>query len=242
MSISPHQQAEDQRRRVLIFTIIAVAIALVTTAVLWYSNSNQEPQAVSAPPPTTTMPTGTASVQPAAPHKVTKPRVDCTNPPNQAFVPTKIVVTGITKSSPVLSLPRDKDGVPGVPPVDSSGKNDFAFDAPGIHPGTPYGNVLLNAHTWPDNSAMGNRLLNKLGTGGSLALISKAGDTLCYQVVERIEVDAERVSEAQLNKIYATNGPPQAVIIVCSGKRTAPGVWTHRTIWFARPAVNMSAA
>ncbi|MEZ5161182.1 MAG: hypothetical protein R2709_10860 [Marmoricola sp.] len=76
---------------------------------------------------------------------------------------------------------------------------------------------LLNAHTWPDNSAMGNRLLNKLGTGGSLALISKAGDALCYQVVERIRVDAERVSEAQLSKIYATNGPPQAVIIVCSG-------------------------
>ena len=62
------------------------------------------------------------------------------------------------------------------------------------------------------------------------------------RTIERIEVDAERVSEAQLNKIYATNGPPQAVIIVCSGKRTAPGVWTHRTIWFARPAVNMSAA
>lgn len=119
MSISPHQQAEDQRRRVLIFTIIAVAIALVTTAVLWYSNSKPEHQAASAPPPSTTMPTGTASVQPSAPHKVTKPRVDCTNPPNQAFVPTKIVVTGITKGSPVLALPRDKDGVPGVPPIDS---------------------------------------------------------------------------------------------------------------------------
>lgn len=227
----------------LVLITLAVTVALVVTAVLWYqSRSEPTPTAqptVSAPP---TMPTGTASIAPSAPHKVTKPRVDCTNPPNVAFTPNRIAVTGVTRSSPVLALPRDKQGVPGTPPVDSSGKNDFAFDAPGIHPGTPQGNVLLNAHTWPDGSAMGNRLLDGLGTGGSLALFGPGGKTLCYQVIERIEVNAEHVTDAELNKIYATDGPPQAVIIVCSGKRTAPGVWSHRTVWFARPALKLNAA
>lgn len=239
----PHQQTEAQRRQILIVITVAVAVALVVTALLWFnSGTGQKPTAQTAPTPSATMPTGTASLTPTAPHKVTKPKVDCTNPPTTTFTPTRIAVTGVTKSSPVLALPRDKEGVPGTPPVDSSGKYDFAFDAPGIHPGSPKGNVLLNAHTWPDDSAMGNRLLDNLGTGGSLALFGSAGQTLCYQVIERIEVDAEGVTDAQLNKIYATDGAPQAVIIVCSGKRTAPGVWTKRTVWFAKPALSMSAA
>ena len=34
---------------------------------------------------------------------------------------------------------------------------------------------------------------------------------------------------------YDRTGPPQIAIIVCSGKRTAPGFWTMRTIWYASP-------
>ena len=33
-----------------------------------------------------------------------------------------------------------------------------------------------------------------------------------------------------------TDGPPQLAIVVCSGRRLGPGVWTKRTVWFASPS------
>ncbi len=33
---------------------------------------------------------------------------------------------------------------------------------------------------------------------------------------------------------YDADGPPRVAIIVCSGTRTGPGEWSHRTIWFGR--------
>ena len=61
----------------------------------------------------------------------------------------------------MITPPRDAAGIPGVPPLSSAGKTVFAWDREqGIRPGDRRGNVLLNAHTWPDGSALGNRLLS----------------------------------------------------------------------------------
>ena len=58
------------------------------------------------------------------------------------------------------------------------------------------------------------------------------GARLCYRVTERVEVPAER----GLPRYYATDGPPQVAIVVCSGRRLGPGEWENRTVWFAAPA------
>ena len=138
---------------------------------------------------------------------------------------------GVTTGAPVLAMPRDAQGIPGVPPVSS--KETFAWDEPGIMPGEPRGNALLNAHTWPDGSAMGNRLLADLGEGDRLVLWGDNGERLCYRVTDRIEVPED---DAPLERVYDFTGPPQVVLIVCSGTRLGPGVWTHRTVWFASPS------
>ena len=153
----------------------------------------------------------------------------CSRDARQPFVPTRISITGVT--APVLALPRDEGNVPGVPGLSSADKQVFAWDAPGVKPGARRGNVLLNAHTWPDGTAMGNRLLAKLGEGERLVLAG-SGSRLCYRVTDRIEVS---VDNPPLDRVYDTAGPPQAVIVVCSGTRTGPGQWTHRTLWFASP-------
>jgi len=36
-------------------------------------------------------------------------------------------------------------------------------------------------------------------------------------------------------RYYNSTGQPQLAIIVCSGQRLGPGVWTRRTLWFASP-------
>jgi hypothetical protein len=60
-----------------------------------------------------------------------------------------------------------------------------------------------------------------------------ANARLCYRVTERIEVPVK----PGLLRYYATDGPPQLAIVVCSGRRLGPGEWTKRTVWFASPAV-----
>jgi hypothetical protein len=92
--------------------------------------------------------------------------------------------------------------------------------------------VLLNTHTWPDGSAVGNLMLDRLRKGDRIVLLGSEGVRLCYRVTERIEVTAEE----GLARYYATDGPPQLALVVCSGRRLAPGVWEKRTVWFASPA------
>ncbi|HEX3829413.1 MAG TPA: class F sortase [Sporichthyaceae bacterium] len=133
----------------------------------------------------------------------------------------------------VLALHRDVHGVPGVPPISSTGKTEMAFDlGNGIEPGALQGNSLLNAHTWPDGSALGNRLLAELNAGAKIIVRGVLGQ-ICYQVSDRVEVPFDDPGI----RYFATAGPPQIAIIVCSGKRVGPGEWTKRTIWYASPMI-----
>jgi hypothetical protein len=126
---------------------------------------------------------------------------------------------------------RDADGVPGIPPLTSSGKTEMAFDlGSGIRPGDTSGNALLNAHTWPDGSALGNKLLARLHEGDRIDVQGPLG-RICYRVTDRVEVPA---TDPGL-RYYAKSGRPQVAIVVCSGKRLGPGDWTKRTLWFASP-------
>ena len=119
----------------------------------------------------------------------------------------------------MLALPRDSRNVPLVPPVAAVGKMQVAWDRPpGIKPGSPKGNVLLNAHTWPDGSALGNKLLKRLDKGDRIIL---RGDdaTLCYEVDERIEVRASEGFPAY----YDREGPPQVAFLRVLGPAPRPG-------------------
>lgn len=145
-----------------------------------------------------------------------------------------ISVPGAAADAPVVFPPRDANDIPGTPPLTEAGKSTFAMDLQqGIEPGDPHGNVLLNAHTWPDGSALGNRLLAVMTLGHRVVVRGGpgAGTRLCYRVTERVEVPAEQ----GLVRYYAAHGRPRLAILVCSGERLGPGVWTKRTVFFASP-------
>ena len=148
------------------------------------------------------------------------------------FEPTRVDVPGVVRGATVVTPARASAEVPGTPPTDSVGKQQFAYDrVQDVRPGDRRGNVLLNAHTFPDGSALGNRLLEGLQEGGRLVLAD--GDRrLCYRVTDRVEVSADE----NFDRYYAKDGPAQVAIVVCSGERLGPGVWTKRTVWFARPS------
>jgi hypothetical protein len=203
---------------------VVLAVAVVASVVVWLlaTPGKDNSPARSAPPsaePTTPSPTPRA-VGSACPTRAAR-----------AFAPRTISVPGITGPTSVISPPRDAAGIPGIPPLSSAGKTVFAWDREqGISPGDRRGNVLLNAHTWPDGSALGNRLLESLDRGDRIR-VQGARSQLCYRVTERVEV----LAEDGLPRFYAKTGRPQLAIVVCSGRRLGPGVWEKRTIWFASP-------
>lgn len=150
----------------------------------------------------------------------------------EPFEPTAVTVPGVGRDLTVVAPPRASELVPGTPPVDSVGKRQLAYDRDqGVEPGDRRGNVLLNAHTFPDGSALGNQLLAGLEEGGRIVLAGE-GRTLCYRVTDRVEVGADE----PFFRYYADDGRPQVAIVVCSGDRLGPGVWTKRTVWFASPS------
>jgi hypothetical protein len=171
-------------------------------------------------------PTMSASSEPAAPACSTA---------LTSFVPTQVrldddpfdvqaldqVETKAPDGSPVLTSPNPTDFNPSV----------FAWDRQSAKPGSEVGNVLLTAHTYSDGSALGNRLYRDLRPGDTLKLVGANG-VVCYRVTERTEVS---IGDYPTARVYDWDGPPQAVVTVCSGLRLGPGDWTKRTIWFLEP-------
>lgn len=200
--------------------VTAAAVVTIVLGLLW---SLDRPAPVDELPPPQETVAGSAL----------SPTCDTRRP----FHPVEAVITGY--EARVVPLPRDGDNVPGVPPLTVAGKGVMAWDQPpGVLPGSRRGNVLLNTHTWPDGSALGNRLLDRLDVGDVFELRGKRGQRLCYQVTERVEV----LAADGFARYYEDADRPQAALIVCSGERLGPDSWTHRTIWFAVPISSPGAA
>ncbi|WGX97363.1 class F sortase [Nocardioides sp. L-11A] len=150
--------------------------------------------------------------------------------PAGPFSPTTTSIPAIGRSVGVVRVRRTPSGAVGTPPVTKRGKWLMGLD-PQVRPGGGKGTVILAAHTWPDNSALGNALLRSFAVGDRL-LLANGSATACYQVTKRKKYRATKVPR---KKAFRWWGPEQLVIVVCSGKRLGPGRWTHRTIWYATP-------
>lgn len=184
------------------------------------------------PVPPTVEPEPTPSAEPTPEPATSEPAIDprCRGGATEPFVPESITVAEVLERAEVMALPRDSANVPQVPPTNA--KQAFAWDEPGVRPGSEQGNVLMNTHLWPDGTAAGNALLDNLAVG-DLIVLRGAGKKLCYEVTEEVEVRAED----GYPPYYDVDGPPQLALLTCSGERRGPGDWSHRTIWFARPVV-----
>jgi hypothetical protein len=152
--------------------------------------------------------------------------------PAHPFRPRAVEIPGVVGRTTVLALGRDRSNVPRTPPISTRGKWQLAWDRPSdIMPGSPRGNVKLNAHTYPDGSALGNRLLRRLFRGQRVVVLGAGGQRLCYEVTRRLQVSGDR----PYRPYFSTTGRPQLAILVCSGRRRGPGDWSHRTVWYASP-------
>jgi hypothetical protein len=205
---------------------VLVAGVVVAFLVVLRPADDAGPARVTRAPATAT---ATATPQPE-PSTTIAPRSACDRV-RHGFTPRTISVPGATRAAAIVTPPRDAAGIPGTPPLTEAGKAEFAWDlAQGTRPGDRRGNVIVNAHTWPDGSALGNRLLAALHRG-DLVVVRGEQVRLCYRVTERVEVPAASL----MPRYYRKDGPPRLAILTCSGRRLGPGIWTRRTVWFASP-------
>lgn len=210
---------------------LVLVVALVAGAFLL--GLDRSPDPVPDRPVTAPSPTVTASTKPPrmkVARAATLRAAPTCDTGTGGITPTTIQIPGVTGGSGIVTPPRDGNDIPGTPPLSSSGKYLFAWDtAQGTRPGDATGNVLLNAHTWPDGSALGNAMLAHLDVGGSVVVLG-GGKRLCYEVTERVEV----LARDGLPRYYDLDGPNQLAILACSGRRLGPGNWEKRTVWFAQ--------
>lgn len=151
------------------------------------------------------------------------------------FRPTRMDIFGIGGGIDVLGIPRKRrSGVPGTPPISNYGKNVVAWSTSDAAPGSYWGNVLLNAHTWPDGSALGNRLLAGLNVG-DLIIMYGGNRHLCYRVTKRVVYKPR--GRRMMRQYYSWRTRSQLALVVCSGKRLGPGNWSRRTVWYASPSI-----
>jgi hypothetical protein len=205
----------------------ALVVAWATSAALVVGQpANAMSEQVGAAGAGTTATATTATVAPAG---TVTPSATC---PTQSrrFLPTRITMTGVVRNATIV-YPSRVNGVPGAPPLTSAGKWQVAMDRKWpIRPGDPYGITILNAHVWPDGSALGNKMLKRLALGDRI-VVKNATHRLCYRVVKKVQVSPREA----LRRYYKVDGKPRIAIVVCSGTRLAPGVWSKRTIWYAAP-------
>lgn len=148
------------------------------------------------------------------------------------FIPKKADLTNVGTGITVLAVKRKADGSMGAPPLTNTGKKQIGWDKPGIPPGYYKGSVPLDAHTWPDGTALGNKMLRVFKVGNLIKLYGDNNQKICYKITERTSYPKDAVPTS---RIFRVSGPPQVAFVVCSGKRLGPGNWARRTVWYGVP-------
>lgn len=149
-----------------------------------------------------------------------------------AFVPTQARVSHVGRVQ-VIRVGRNSDGSMGTPPLTDTGKHQLAWFRGSSRPGSGKGGVAMDAHTWPDGSALGNALYAHLNRG-DIVVLSDAHNVhhTCYRVTKREQFSSTSVP---MNRVVRGTGKGQILsIVVCSGTRLGPGDWSQRTVWTAR--------
>ena len=147
------------------------------------------------------------------------------------FAPTTAAFGGVGRGYHVVGVGMASNGALGTPPLSTAGKSMVGWYTPlRVRAGSARGTVVLDAHSWPDGSALGNHLVDGLHVGATVTLTGSHGQRACYVVTAASVYPARRTP---FRAIFKRTGAPRVAVITCSGTRLGPGNWTTRTVWYA---------
>lgn len=208
---------------------IALLVALVTVALVLWELFATSP--VTPAPPVAAPAPKPHHLKPSNPDLVGSCRTSAKRP----FEPRNAVLRD-GHPIQVYAAAREPGGiVPGVPPVTNWGKGVFGWDAPGVWPGTRSGVVVMDAHSWPDSSALGNWLMTHLSVGQTLILHGDRGQRQCYRIISKKIYPAAKVPWEKTYGPVPPGAPARLTITICYWPRLGPENWANREVWVAKP-------
>jgi hypothetical protein len=131
---------------------------------------------------------------------------------------------GISIDAPVVKIGLDAEGNLGSPSREDRSK--IGFYAAGPKPGSGIGNVLINGHTYRDNSAVfKEKFSEKVAKGEVLSLTMDNGSTCSYKITKVWPGISKKGSAyadlVKSEKFYDIKGPEQLFGVTCSGSWNA---------------------
>ena len=149
--------------------------------------------------------------------------------------PSGLSIPALGIDSSVVRIGLEPDGTLATPTDADKSKAGWY---PTVLAGSQSGTVLMDGHTYHDNTALFKT---------SFKQSARVGMTMELTCVDR-RTFTYRVSEIQLDltpktypgfvdsrQLYALNGPPQLVMITCTDWDALHGVWRNRAVLIATP-------
>jgi sortase (surface protein transpeptidase) len=131
---------------------------------------------------------------------------------------------GIAIDAPIVKIGLDDDGNLGSPSAADKKKVGLYTDGP--MPGSGVGNVLIDGHTYRDNSAVfKENFSQKLAKGAVLSFVMDNGSSCSYKVIKVWPGISKKGSEyanlVKSEKFYDFTGPEQVFGVTCTGSWNA---------------------
>jgi hypothetical protein len=175
----------------------------------------------------------TGTTQPSPPARVT-------SPPGASGLPcppTRLDIPGLGVDAPVIKIGLERNGTLATP---SDADKNKAGWYPTVLPGSSQGSVLMDAHTYHDDTALfKTSFKHTVGIGMTMQLFCADGRSLGYRISEiKLDLTPNTYPDFVMSRrLYALDGPPQVVMITCTDWDPVSRDWNNRAILIATPTL-----
>lgn len=201
--------------------LAAAAAAVILIVQPFQDTAPSNPPSVTSPNTTTTgpSPTGTPTT-PGTPRATTTTTATATTTTtNLGVIPTRLVIPDLQVDVPVVQVGLDEYGNLGAPSHDDRTKAGwYAMDP---RPGDGRGNVLMDGHTFVNDSAIfTSDFAEKIHVGMAISVAGADGVAHRYTattVLPAVNKKDDYPGVVAKYELYDFTGPERLVIVTCSG-------------------------
>ncbi|MCT1458924.1 class F sortase [Aestuariimicrobium sp. p3-SID1156] len=149
--------------------------------------------------------------------------------------PTRFEIPDMKVTSPMIALGEDEEGAAAAPPKSEARTVGWWENGPKV--GATQGKTVLTIHTYHQGGALGNQLYDKQNgfkTGDLVRMTDAQGQTQCYELEKETKVWVKDY-DPNSDILYAHDGPPRAVIVICWDYNYGTKEWDSRILYYLKP-------
>lgn len=194
--------------------------------------TSAHPSGATSTPPTTplssaprTLPTGAGT--PATGSEASSPGAPC--------IPSGLTVPALGIDTSVVKIGLQPDGTLGTPT--DADKTRVGW-YPSVLAGSAHGTVIMDGHTYHDDSAVFKMSFAQAARVGMDIRLSCAHRPVIAYRVSQLHLDLTPSAYpgfVESQQLYAAGGPPRLVLITCTDWDPSARVWQHRGVLIATP-------